>query len=138
MNIDMLKRSNQPSSTRRRVSIILTQIPVDGRVRIILRDNPEAAWTMGDAKADLVGISLETASRNDVLKLSYFVLNRRELIFCSYAACAEINIIIYVQCARDAICGYVDLPLGASAMFQSEVDRTSLVGLSSFSLNFSA
>jgi hypothetical protein len=138
MNDDISTKSRKSVSNKKCVSIILNQIPADGKVRIWLRDKPISAWALGDEKADLVGVSLGTASRSDVLKFNYFIINKCELMFCSYAACAEIRIIIYIQCESDAIRGYVDLPIGASAVFQSEVDRTSLVGLSSFALNFSA
>lgn len=130
------KSNNISLASKRCVIIALSQLPADGRVRIRLHDDQTSSWAMGDAKADLVGIAVETASRNSVLKLNSFVVNRRELIFSTYAACDEIRITIYLQCIGGAIRGYVDLPLGASATFQSEVDRTSLIGLSSFCLSF--
>jgi hypothetical protein len=130
--------SHRSSSTLKRwVKITLFQLPVDGRVRICLREDQTSTWAVGDPDADLVGIALETPSRNTILKLNNFILNKHELIFSSYAACDEIRLSIWVQCTSNAIRGHVDLPLGASVTFQSEVDRTSLVGLSSFSLSVS-
>lgn len=130
--------SGRPSSSLKRwLKIVLSQLPADGRVRISLRNDQAASWAMGDANADLVGIAVETASRNTALKLNNFIVNKSELIFSTYAACDEIRLAICVQCIGNEIRGYVDLPLGASATFQSNVDRTSLVGLSSFSLSFS-
>src|SRR5690348_8172590 len=44
------------SSLKRWLKIALFQLPVDGRVRITLRNDQAASWAMGDANADLVGI----------------------------------------------------------------------------------
>jgi len=123
------------SPVKRWVKIMLSQLPADGRVRIRLSDSPSSGWDMGNANADLVGIALETPSRSTVLKLTSFIINRRELIFNAYAPCDEIRLEICVQCNCGTIRGQVDLPLGAAVTFQSEVDRTSLVGFSSFALN---
>lgn len=124
------------ASSKRWIKISLFQIPADGRVHIFLRDSQAAIWDMGDADADLVGIALETASRTVPLRLNCFSFNRRELILGSYASCDEIRLDICVTCTNNAIRGYVDLPLGTSVTFQSGVDRTSLIGFSSFALTF--
>jgi len=131
------KNSNESStSIKRCVNITLLGLAPDGRVRICLRNDEASVWAVGDPHADLVGIALETSSRSTPMKLNNFMINRRELLFSSYGACEEISLTIYVMCASSTLRGSVDLPLGATATFQSDVDRTSLVGLSSFCLSF--
>lgn len=131
-------RTGQPPSlVKHWVKITIYHLPVDGCVYIGLRGDGAAAWAMGDSDTDFVGVALETPTRNTVLKLRNFVINDRELTMRSHAACDEIRITLWVKCADNAIRGYVDLPLGANITIESEVDRTSLWGLSSFSLTFS-
>ncbi|MGN6318304.1 hypothetical protein [Trinickia sp.] len=124
------------SPFKRWLKVTLFRMPADSRVRIFFRDAKKAAWAMGDASAHLVGVSLETTTRSVPLKLNSFIINAHELIFSSYAACDEMKLEICVRGHENTIHGYVDLPLGASVTFQSEVDRTSLIGFSSFALSF--
>jgi hypothetical protein len=121
---------------KRWLKVTLFRMPADSRVRIFFRDVKAATWAMGDVSAHLVGISLETTSRSVPLKLNSFIINTHELIFSSYAACDEMKLEICVRGYENTVHGYVDLPLGASITFQSEVDRTSLIGFSSFALSF--
>jgi hypothetical protein len=126
------------STIKAAIKVTLREMPADSRVRIFLRDGgPYPIWAMGDACADLVGIAIETPSRSTLLKLNSFVINRRELMFSTYAACEEISLVIYIQSADAIFRGFVDLPLRSSATFESEVDRTSLLGFSSFALSLS-
>jgi hypothetical protein len=133
---DSLTQHELPSSLKRWVKVVLSRLPGDGQVHIYLRDDA-SIWAMGDANADIVGVSIETAARSTVLKLNNFSINKRELHFSTYAPCDEVRMEICVCCIGDTICGQVDLPLGASVTFQSIVDRTTLMGFSSFALNFS-
>lgn len=126
---------NLVSLCKRCVKINLLQLPADGCVRIWLRDFATSSWATGDRNADLVGLGVEARSRGDILKFNNFIITSRELIFSVYAMCDEIAITIWVRSEEDVLRGYVDLPLGASATFHSEVDRTSLIGSSSFSLD---
>ena len=121
---------------KRWLKVTLFRMPADSRVRIFFRDAKTATWAMGDVSAHLVGVSLETTSRSVPLKLNNFIINTHELIFSSYAACDEMKLEICVRGCENTVHGYADLPLGASVTFQSEVDRTSLIGFSSFALNF--
>ena len=125
-----------PPSLKRWVKIVLSRLPGDGQVHICLCDDT-STWAMGDGNADIVGVSIETTSRSTVLKLNNFSINKRELHFGTYAPCDEVRMEICVCCIGDMIRGQVDLPLGASATLQSIVDRATLMGFSSFALNFS-
>lgn len=124
-------------SLKRWVKAILSKLPSDGHVRISLNDGT-STWAMGDADATIVGIAIESTARSIPLKLSSFMLNKRELDFVTYSACDEIRVEICVCCINDMIRGQVDLPLGANVTFQSAVDRSTLMGLSSFALSFCA
>ncbi|MFC5743239.1 hypothetical protein [Dyella tabacisoli] len=116
------------------VSIVLQNVRANSKVFVTIRDDQAAAWSEGDGKG-LVGLSFST-TRDQALYLSNFLINVREFYVQTYNDSQEILVQLYVRTAQHDLRGRVDLPPGAIATLQSRTDRTSVVGLSAFAIDF--
>lgn len=116
------------------VSIALRNVRANSRVLITIRDDQHAVWSEGDGRG-LVGLSFAT-NVDPALYLSNFLINAREFFVQTYADSQEILVQLYVRTAQRDLRGRVDLPPNAVATLQSRTDRTSVVGLSAFAIDF--
>jgi hypothetical protein len=116
------------------LNIVLRDVRANSRVLITIRDDQCAAWSEGDGRG-LVGLSFST-SVDPALYLSNFLINTREFFVQTYADSQEILVQLYVRTTQRDLRGRVDLPPNAVATLQSLTDRTSLVGLSAFAIDF--
>lgn len=116
------------------LNIVLRNVRANSRVLITIRDDQHAAWSEGDGRG-LVGLSFST-SVDPALYLSNFLINAREFFVQTYADSQEIAVQLYVRTTQRDLRGRVDLPPNAVATLQSSTDRTSLVGLSAFAIDF--
>lgn len=116
------------------VNIVLQNVRANSKVFVTIRDDQTAVWSEGDGKG-LVGLSFST-TRDQALYLSNFLINAREFFLQTYSDCQEILVQLYVRTAQHDLRGRVDLPPGAIATLQSRTDRTSVVGLSAFAIDF--
>lgn len=116
------------------LNIVLRNVRANSRVLITIRDDQRAAWSEGDGRG-LVGLSFST-SVDPALYLSNFLINTREFFVQTYADSQEILVQLYVRTTQRDLRGRVDLPPDAVATLQSRTDRTSLVGLSAFAIDF--
>lgn len=114
--------------------IYLNTVRANSKVLIVLRDDSDAVWSEGDGKG-IVGLSITTV-KDSVLRLSSFLVNAREMFLQTYEMSQDICIQLFVLTSQSSVRGRVDLPPGASVTLQSRCDRTSLIGLSSFSVEF--
>lgn len=116
------------------LSIVLQNVRANSKVFVTIRDDQAAAWSEGSGKG-LVGMSFST-TRDPALYLSNFLINAREFFVQTYSDSQEILVQLYVRTAQSDLRGRVDLPPGAVATLQSRSDRTSIVGLSAFAIDF--
>lgn len=116
------------------LSIVLQNVRANSKVFVSIRDDQSAVWSEGDSEG-LVGLSFST-TRDQALYLSNFLINAREFFLQTYNDSQEILMQLYVRTAQHDLRGRVDLPPGAIATFQSRADRTSVVGLSAFAVDF--
>lgn len=116
------------------LKISLSNLRANSKAFVILREDQAAIWSEGDGTG-LVGLSIST-SRDPALYVRNFLINAREFYVQTYNACQEITVNLYVRTPQDGVRGRVDLPPGATITLQSNRDRTSLVGLSTFAIDF--
>ncbi|WP_213947392.1 hypothetical protein [Luteibacter sp. dw_328] len=116
------------------LSIALRNVRANSRVLITIRDDQHAVWSEGDGRG-LVGLSFST-NVDPALYLSNFLINAREFFVQTYADSQEILVQLYVRTTQRELRGRVDLPPNAVATLQSSTDRTSVVGLSAFAIDF--
>lgn len=116
------------------VQILIQSLRANAKVFITLRDDQRAAWSEGTGRG-LVGFSITNAQAS-AINMRTFLLNAREMYLQSDKACEETLLQLYVRTSQRDVRGRVDLPPGATVTFQTGVDRTSVVGLSSFALEF--
>lgn len=112
------------------LTITLTNLPANSKAFITIRDGQEAIWSDGSGTG-LVGLSIE-ATKDTMLFVDSFLVNARELYLQTNALSQEIQIRLYVNTLQNDLRGRVDLPPNASVTLTSTIDRTSLIGLSSF------
>lgn len=115
------------------ITLIFANLRADSKAIVTVHPDEFALWGSGDARDGLVGWSLES-SRDPVLNLRSFVINTHELFLQTDEACEEIRVRLYVHTVEAAVRGRIDLPPGASVTLESAIDRTSVIGLSSFFL----
>ncbi|QDQ28010.1 hypothetical protein FNU76_17585 [Chitinimonas arctica] len=116
------------------LTITLQNVRANSKVLITIRDDQMAIWSEGHGHG-LVGLSFAT-TKDPTLYLRNFLINAREFFVQTYQDCQEIQVQLYVRSAQRDLRGRVDLPPGAIATFQSKTDRTSVVGLSAFAIEF--
>ena len=118
----------------KRVEINFSNLRAGSKAFINLRPDQKAIWSEGDQSNRLVGLGL-TTTKDDVLFVSNFLVNARELFIQTYDLCSEIKVQLYVLTDQKFIKGRVDLPPEASVTFQSLNDRSTIIGLSSFAID---
>lgn len=116
------------------LKISLAGLRANSKAFVIIREDQAAIWSEGDGTG-LVGLSFST-SRDPALYVRNFLINAREFYVQTYNTCQEITVNLYVRTPQAGIRGRVDLPPGATITLQSNRDRTSLVGLSTFAIDF--
>jgi hypothetical protein len=116
------------------ILILIESLRADAKASIFLREDQRAAWSEGKASG-LVGFSLST-TKDPTLYMRSFLINSREMYLQSYSLCREVRCQLYVRTLQREVRGRVNLPPGASVSFQTSVDRTTVVGLSSFVIEF--
>lgn len=112
------------------LTITLSNLPANSKAFITIRDDQNAIWSDGSGTG-LVGLSIE-ATKDAMLFVDSFLVNARELYLQTNAVSQEIQIRLYVNTLQHDLRGRVDLPPNASVTLTSTIDRTSLIGLSSF------
>jgi hypothetical protein len=122
------------AATYKRLIITLQNLRANSKALLSLRADRAARWSEGLGNGGLVGLSL-VSTRDPALYVRNFSINPRELYLQTYQDSQEIQIQLYVQSTSGFIQGRVDLPPGANVTFQSERDRTSVIGLSAFALD---
>ncbi|TNC97872.1 MAG: hypothetical protein FD119_860 [Stygiobacter sp.] len=116
------------------VTITLSGLRANSKMTLNIREDQRAIWCKGPGQG-MVGMSIST-TKDPVLYLSSFLVNAREMYLQTNAACQEIQIQIYVRTFQHDLRGHISLPPDASATLETRVDRTSLIGLSSFAIEF--
>ena len=99
-----------------------------------IRHDQRAIWGEGDASHRLVGLCVST-SMDPVIYVRSFLVNAREMYVETYRDCNDIEVRLYVRTEQSYVKGRVDLPPGASVTLQSRNDRSTIIGLSSFSID---
>lgn len=115
------------------LKISLSNLRANSKAFVIIREDQAAIWSEGDGTG-LVGLSFAT-TRDPALYVRNFLINAREFYVQTYNTCQEITVNLYVRTPQASIRGRVDLPPGATITLQSNRDRTSLVGLSTFAID---
>lgn len=115
------------------LKISLSNLRANSKAFVIIREDQAAIWSEGDGTG-LVGLSFAT-TRDPALYVRNFLINAREFYVQTYNTCQEITVNLYVRTPQAGIRGRVDLPPGATITLQSNRDRTSLVGLSTFAID---
>ena len=116
------------------LSITLDNLRANSKAFITIRDDQRAVWSEGVGNG-LVGLRI-SSTKDPALLLRNFLVNAQEMYLQTYADCQEILVQVYVRTPQPGLRGRVDLPPGASVTLQSRNDRTSLIGLSSFAVEF--
>lgn len=116
------------------LTLIFRNLRANSKAFLSLRDGQRAIFHAGNSQDKLSGLKF-MATGNSVLDLRNFLINSRELYLQTYADCPEITIQLSIQTDLDTIKGRIDLPPDANITLQSQTDRSSLIGLSSFSID---
>jgi hypothetical protein len=116
------------------ILIVIESLRADAKASIFLREDQRAAWSEGNVSG-LVGFSLST-TKDPTIYMRSFLINSREMYLQSYSLCREIRCQLYVRTRQREVRGRVNLPPGASVSFETSVDRTTVVGVSSFVIEF--
>jgi hypothetical protein len=128
------ERSFQQIRTFKPVTLTFSNLRANSKAFLTLQPDQEAIWSDGGEGDRLVGLSI--SSRIDpVLYVSDFLINAREMYLQTYQDAQEIQISLYVRTDQQGVRGRVDLPPGASVTLQSNDDRSTVIGLSSFAID---
>ncbi|MGV2287330.1 hypothetical protein AAHK20_01330 [Trinickia sp. YCB016] len=116
------------------VTLTFSNLRANSKAFLTLRPDQEAIWSDGGQGDRLVGLSI--SSRVDpVLYVSNFLVNAREMYLQTYQDAQEIQISLYLRTNQQGVRGRVDLPPGASVTLESNDDRSTVIGLSSFAID---
>ncbi|MFC5475551.1 hypothetical protein [Paraherbaspirillum soli] len=116
------------------VTITFANLRANSKAFLTLQADQEAIWSDGGEGERLVGLSL--SSRVDpVIYVRNFLFNAREMVLQTYKDCHEIQIGLYLRTDQRSIKGRVDLPPDASVTLQSNSDRSTVIGMSSFAID---
>ncbi|KVH81810.1 hypothetical protein WL40_05045 [Burkholderia ubonensis] len=127
------ERLFQEVHTFKPITLTFANLRANSKAFLTLQADQEAIWSDGGAGDRLVGLSL--ASRVDpVLYVRNFLVNAREMYVQTYQDMQEIQVSLYVRTEQHDVRGRVDLPPGASVTFQSSADRSTVIGISSFTI----
>lgn len=116
------------------LTVVLQNVRANSKVFVTIRDDQHAVWSEGKGRG-LVGLSF-SATRDPALYVRNFLINAREFFVQTYNNSQEIQVQLYVRTAQSDLRGRVDLPPGATVTLQTRADRTSLIGLSAFAIDF--
>jgi len=116
------------------LTITVSKLRANSKMFLNMREDQWAMWAAGNSRG-MRGVAIE-ATKDPVLYLSNFLVNAREMYLQTYADSTEMQIFLYVHTPQTNLRGRVDLPPGASVTLESRCDRSSLIGLSSFSIEF--
>lgn len=127
------ERCFRHTHTFKPMTIIFNGLRANSKAYLSLQADQEAIWSDGGEGDRLVGLAL--SSRIDpVLYVQNFLVNAREMYVQTYQDSHDIQIDLYLRTEQRGIRGRVDLPPGASVTLQSENDRSTVIGLSSFAI----
>ena len=112
--------------------ITVANLRANSKLFLNMRDDQWALWSAGGG---LRGVNIR-ATKDPLLYLNSFLINAREMYLQTYADSTEMQINVYVYTPQSSLRGRVDLPPGASVTLETRSDRTSLIGLSSFDVEF--
>lgn len=130
---DRSQYSTENSSKLYPVTIVLYQLPVDGKADVIIYPFCNANWSSGGKGIGVTQMTIEVP-RGGVMPMRSFGLNRRRLSFKTSNACDELRISLYLNSSESLIQGRVDLSTGGWARFESEIDETNVTQRGSFAL----
>lgn len=116
------------------LSITFQNLRANSKAFLTIQPDQRAIWAEGDESNRLVGLSVST-DIDPVLYLRNFLINAREMFLQTYQDCSAVEIQLYVRTEQNHVKGRVDLPPGSAVTLQSRNDRTTLIGLSSFSID---
>ncbi|WP_183085219.1 hypothetical protein [Trinickia fusca] len=119
--------------TLKPLTLTFANLRANSKAFLTLQADQEAMWSDGSEGDHLVGLSV--ASRIDpVLYVSNFLINAREMYFQTYNDAQEIQVSLYLRTDQPSVRGRVDLPPGASVTLESNNDRSTVIGMSSFAI----
>jgi hypothetical protein len=126
---------SEQASPKRNHPIFITffDLPTSGHVDVSLYPLGDAAWNIRDQEGGVVRMLLE-APKSTMLPLRNFVINRRRFRMRIADACAELRLSLHLESRENLLHGCVDLPIGSAVTFESEFDRTNVIGRGSFAL----
>lgn len=116
------------------LTIIFQNLRAGSKAFLTIQPDQRAIWAEGDESNRLVGLSIATDT-DPALFLRSFLLNAREMYLQTYQDCASIQIQLFVRTEQSQVKGRVDLPPGSAVTLQSRNDRSTVIGLSSFSID---
>lgn len=116
------------------LSITVSGLRANSKIFLNIREDQWAIWSEGYGRG-MRGVVVE-ATKDPVLALSSFLVNARELYLQTFKDSQEMRVNLYVRTRQPSLRGRIDLPPGASVTLESQSDRTSLIGLSSFAIDF--
>lgn len=116
------------------LSITVSGLRANSKMFLNIREDQWAVWSEGYGRG-MRGVVVE-ATKDPVLALSSFLVNARELYLQTFKDSQEMRVNLYVRTRQPSLRGRIDLPPGASVTLESRSDRTSLIGLSSFAIDF--
>lgn len=115
------------------IKVWLSGLKASYQARIRINATESTVWDIND-RSQLVGVSIKSSSPTTPADLRSFVVNRHEFFICVHSDCDQIEVELYVQSAESMLRGSVELPQGGSVTVGSDIERTTLTGLSSFSI----
>jgi hypothetical protein len=113
-------------------------MPAGGRGRIVFFDDDPAEWCDGKSLYESGRVSVRTRGTDSSAQLRSFVINAREICIETDGPCEEVEIRLYLDTHNPFCHGRVDVQSGASVTLESQTDRTTLSGNSSFALGVSS
>ncbi|KQN26633.1 hypothetical protein ASE86_11205 [Sphingomonas sp. Leaf33] len=125
-------QADDPHPVEFPVTLTIQSLRADAKVVISLRDDPPAIWSEGHSRG-LIGFSLSSL-RDPAIYMRTFLVNARDIYLQSYRACQELRCQLFVRTSDTLVRGRVDLPPGTVLTIQTGIDRTSVVGVSSFAV----
>jgi len=116
------------------ITLTFNNLRANSKVFLSLREDQNAIFHAGNKQDKLSGLRLST-QKDPVLNLRNFLVNARELYLQTFSDCSTITLNVSILTDQDFLKGKVDLPPNASVTIQTQTDRSSLIGLSSFAID---
>jgi hypothetical protein len=123
------------ASSKRNYSVTLhfQSLSANGIVDILLYSRGNPVWCVKDQADGIIRMRLE-APANATPALQRFAFNRKRLHFEVADGCPDLRLSLYMNSDATLLQGRVDLPVGSILTFESDVDKTNVVGRGSFAL----